>query len=108
MPSTSGRSVYVAELKPLGYGFPLWSPSPTETGKVHIGDVGRVKNGAFYRLFNVTHSADDPLNAQYGVPDGFEVLVYDKRLKHKRYNYAPAVLCSKTTTSTVAEARSWM
>lgn len=100
----TSRSLYVAELSPLGHGIPLWSPSPTESGQVRIGDVGRIKNGAFYRLFNVTHPADHALNAWYGVPEGFEVLVYDKKLKQKRENHVSAVLCSKTVDIVAVEA----
>ena len=96
--------MYVAELTTLGYGLPLWSPSPTETGQVRIGDVGRIKNGAFYRVFNVTRPANHPLNQRYGVPDGFEVLVYDKKLKQKRKNHVPAVLCSNRASKIEIDA----
>jgi hypothetical protein len=45
-----------------------------------------MKQVAFSRLFNASRPADDPINAQWGVPDGFQPLdmgcvqVYDREL----------------------------
>jgi hypothetical protein len=34
--------------------------------EVSIGDVGYMKNGFFYRMFNVILSSDDPANNRHG------------------------------------------
>jgi len=40
-----------------------------------VGDVGVIRDsGNFMSLFNVFRSRDDPVNAIYGVPDGFQPL----------------------------------
>ncbi|KAF9806321.1 hypothetical protein IEO21_08727 [Rhodonia placenta] len=67
---TTPDAVYASQLFRCGEGLPLWSPEPTKHGEVLVGDVGYMRHGAFYRLFNATKAADDPINKEYGVPNG--------------------------------------
>ncbi|KAI0299166.1 hypothetical protein BC826DRAFT_62160 [Russula brevipes] len=57
-------------------GHALWEPSP-RSGKdrVEVGDVGFIREGKFYRLFNALLSADHPSHRRFGVPEYHEVLV---------------------------------
>ncbi|OCH86826.1 WD40 repeat-like protein [Obba rivulosa] len=61
------HKVYAEQLRYLGYGMPLWHPEPTVSEEVEIGDVGYFHRGGFYRLFNATRPADDPIQ-RYGCP----------------------------------------
>ena len=66
--------IYASELFPLGYGHPLWMPEPSSRGReVFIGDVGRLKSGAFRPLFNSMRDADHHINQEMGVPQDFQV-----------------------------------
>ena len=57
------------------YGHALWEPGPRNPDRpVQIGDVGFVRRGKFYRLFNALLSADDPSHV-FGVPEYHEPLV---------------------------------
>ena len=51
--------IYAEQLFPLGHGHALWEPEPTRFGAVQIGDVGYLRDGAFYRLFNALRPADE-------------------------------------------------
>ncbi|CCM05272.1 uncharacterized protein FIBRA_07484 [Fibroporia radiculosa] len=61
--------VYATQLFRCGEGFPLWSPEPTKHGEVLLGDVGYVRHGGFYRLFNAMSKAGDLVNKEFGVPN---------------------------------------
>jgi hypothetical protein len=88
--------VYAEQLLSKAHGLPLWIPEPSKFGEVLIGDVGYVYDGAFYRLFNVTHPPDSSVNCR-GVPENFEVLTYDPCLLHRVDKYLDAgVICSKS------------
>ena len=41
-------------------GRPLWEPDPAEYGAVQVGDVGFIREGYFYRLFNALPPRDRP------------------------------------------------
>lgn len=57
------------------YGHALWEPSPKRPDRpVEVGDVGFIRRGKFYRLFDALLSADDP-SQDYGVPEYHEPLV---------------------------------
>ena len=65
-------SVYRAELRPLGYGLPIYEPNPSGYDRVRVGDVGRVTQaGYFQSVFNIFLAADHPINRRFGVPEGF-------------------------------------
>ncbi|EMD37750.1 response regulator receiver [Gelatoporia subvermispora B] len=91
------NKVYAEQLFPLGHGMPLWEPEPNGTGEVEIGDVGYIQDGGFYRLFNATHTRDDPINLRFGCPDAFCPLVTNDRLYYMRpHALSPGTLCSKS------------
>ena len=57
------------------YGYALWEPSPSGLyGHVEIGDVGFIREGRFYRLFNALLSADHPSHKS-DVPEYHEPLI---------------------------------
>lgn len=57
------------------YGHALWEPSPGDPNKpVQVGDVGFIRCGKFYRLFNALLPASDPSH-DFGVPEYHELLV---------------------------------
>ena len=57
------------------YGHALWEPSPGgRYTSVEIGDVGFIRRGYFYRLFNILLPEDHPSH-QDGVPQHHEPLV---------------------------------
>jgi hypothetical protein len=68
MPVDQPWNIYREQLSSLHQGYALWEPEPVEGlyDEVSIGDVGYVKNGFFYRMFNVTLSWDDPANNRLG------------------------------------------
>jgi hypothetical protein len=60
------------------FGHALWEPSPeARYGPVRIGDVGFVREGKFYRLFNTLLPADDASHEEIPLPDNHEPLVLD-------------------------------
>lgn len=66
--------IYAKELWGLGHGHPLWGPEPDpHYGEVRLGDVGYLSNGYFSFLFNSMRRADDPVNAECGVPANFQM-----------------------------------
>ncbi|KAG6848078.1 hypothetical protein H0H93_003608 [Arthromyces matolae] len=70
----AAHDIYAEQLCELRRGYPLYYPEPDpEDGPMEIGDVGFVRNGAFYRLFNASRSPDDSIQ-RFGVPSGFELL----------------------------------
>ncbi|KAL0572262.1 hypothetical protein V5O48_009708 [Marasmius crinis-equi] len=79
--------IYARSLFALGHGCPLWVPEPNSelppqylANGMQIGDVGILRaEGKFAFLFNVCHSAQDPIN-QRGVPDGFKQLEWNRLL----------------------------
>lgn len=96
--TSSSADVYAQELRRHRHGEPLWFPEPVvKSGELLIGDVGYLDNGGFYRLFNVPHPVDDPINAR-GVPKGFIPLEYDEyRFLHTTDNFlAPIPIYSQS------------
>ncbi|OCH86840.1 WD40 repeat-like protein [Obba rivulosa] len=64
------HKIYAQRLYGLGHGMPLWVPEPTANSEVEIGDVGYLYKGRFYRLFNATLPASDPIFEENGCPGG--------------------------------------
>ncbi|KAF8263068.1 hypothetical protein EI94DRAFT_1741941 [Lactarius quietus] len=57
-------------------GHALWNTSSGERyPPVQVGDVGFVREGRFYRIFNALYSENHPCNQRFGVPDDHELLV---------------------------------
>ncbi|KAF8501491.1 hypothetical protein F5888DRAFT_1236026 [Russula emetica] len=62
-------------IKYPSYGYALWEPSPRNPNRpVQIGDVGFIREGRFYRLFNALLPADNP-SQELGVPEDHKPLV---------------------------------
>lgn len=79
--------VYCSELRHLGHGLPVYEPNPSGYDCVRVGDVGYVdKFGYFERVFNIFYPDDDPINARYGVPDGFTAVTDPKYREVRRLN----------------------
>jgi hypothetical protein len=58
------------------FGHALWNPAPDgKYGPVKIGDVGYVRDGRFFRLFNALLPADDPSHEGIRLPEYHEPLV---------------------------------
>ena len=72
--------VYRSCLFPLGYGYPLWHPFGEE-GAVWLGDVGWVREGKFYPLFNSMRKEDDVVHFLRGVPRDFRPITVDYQLR---------------------------
>jgi len=67
--------IYRDQLTSLSYGHALWEPDSANLyHQVSIGDVGYVKEGGFYRMFNVLCEWDDPSNRTFGEPDPYPCL----------------------------------
>jgi hypothetical protein len=57
------------------FGYALWDPTPRNPDRpVQVGDVGFIREGKFYRLFNALLPADDQSH-ELGVPEYHEPLV---------------------------------
>ena len=62
-------------IKYPSYGHALWEPGPRNPDRpVQVGDVGFVRRGRFYCLFNALLPEDDPSHV-LGVPEYHEPLV---------------------------------
>jgi hypothetical protein len=62
------------------FGYALWDPSPVgERGSVKVGDVGFVREGRFFRLFNALLPADDPSHKETPLPEYHEPLIPNPR-----------------------------
>jgi hypothetical protein len=62
---------YRDQLASLYHGHALWVPDPAGLyDRIQVGDVGYVRQGHFFRMFNALLPANDPTQA-YGVPEGF-------------------------------------
>ena len=84
---TQTIEVYQSAFSERGYGIPLWTPEPSPS-EVLIGDVGFIdEGGAWTRLFNILHPADDRAVNFQGVPEGFEPL--DRESSRTQIRYLP-------------------
>ncbi|EED83585.1 predicted protein [Postia placenta Mad-698-R] len=93
----AGYDVYAQQLITLGHGHPLWEPEPKEETEVEIGDVGYLRQGGFYRMFNALRDPQDPLNTAVGTPQDFEKFTCEAMQPHRVDNaIAPGPVASKT------------
>ena len=82
------------------YGYPLWEPDPANVSTaVEVGDVGFIREGRFYRLFNALLPADDPSHEIFGVPDYHEPLIPAMGNHTIISQLSPCNLCSANVTS---------
>jgi hypothetical protein len=64
--------VYREQLTSLSHGHALWNPDPANVyPQVSVGDVGYVREGYFYRMFNVLLEWDDALNRRVCEPEPY-------------------------------------
>ena len=97
--------VYAKQLFSLNFGYPLWNPEPPPSeGEMLLGDVGFVKNGTFYCMFNATRPPDDPVNKD-GVPEGYTAFQFRsaKSLISRPGAIQKGVLHSRTIEKTDVE-----
>jgi hypothetical protein len=65
-------NVYREQLTSLFHGHALWEPDPTNLyAQVSVGDVGYVREGCFFRMFNVLLNWDDPSNHTLCEPEPY-------------------------------------
>jgi hypothetical protein len=99
--------VYRERLSSLSNGYALWDPNPVVAlyEMVAVGDVGYVKEGTFYRMFNVTREWGDDSNQKFGTrkPENYEPMkeadfqdIKTSRLPKGDY-YSPNVSREKNT-----------
>ena len=81
-------------IKYPSYGHALWEPSPSGLySPVEVGDVGFIREGRFYRLFNALLSADHPSHMS-GVPEHHEPLIPKLSDHVIRSTLSPGHYCS--------------
>ncbi|KAJ7157966.1 hypothetical protein C8R43DRAFT_882935 [Mycena crocata] len=94
--------LYRRLLLPLGHGYPLFDPQPSDDLPelarrigTEIGDVGIfTADGGFHPIYNILRAKDDPVN-RFGVPNDFEP-VYVSQPCHNSYTSAapsPRIPC---------------
>lgn len=74
-------------------GYPLWEPEC----KVSIGDVGYIRDGRFYRLFNALLPPGDSQN-NFGEPKGFQPLQLDEHAMMES-TLSPGPMYSRSITN---------
>jgi hypothetical protein len=79
MPVDQPFNIYREQLVSQYHGHALWDPNPvqglfTDPGRVSIGDVGYLDDGAFMRIFNVKLPRDNPSNEFIEIPEGYKPL----------------------------------
>lgn len=85
------HDVYAQRLFKYRHGYPLWQPEPTKFGEVHIGDVGFLRDGAFYRLFNAMQPSSSSV-----LPDDFIPLhMPNQNLRTVEHHIPPGPLSSE-------------
>jgi hypothetical protein len=75
-------------------GHALWEPGPRNPDRpVQVGDVGFVRRGRFFRLFNALLSEDDPSHV-LGVPESHEPLIPTLLDHLDTRSFGPSNYCS--------------
>jgi hypothetical protein len=87
-------------IKYPAYGHALWEPSPGDSSPaVEVGDVGFIREGRFYRLFNVLLPADDPSHENFGVPEYHQQLMLHMKTHINSGTLSPNNFCSARVAS---------
>jgi hypothetical protein len=102
-------NVYREQLTSLFHGHALWEPDPTNLyAQVSVGDVGYVKEGCFFRMFNVLLEWNDPLNYTLCEPEPYSRLDLGQfvNVRESRFNrgdsYSRCVTIIPESTNTMA------
>ena len=114
MPASGGHPsiVYQEQLSSLGYGTALWEPSPIKNfyDQVSIGDVGYIRNGLFYRMFNVTRDWNDASNKKLCEPGCYKRLADNPTdipaLRFGKGEYFPSHISSESNINYIGASRS--
>jgi hypothetical protein len=77
-----------------GLGYALWDPQLRRFPPVEIGDVGFVRKGRFFRLFNALLPGDHPSHATFGVPENYEPLQLREQDHIDRGTLSPGIFSS--------------
>jgi hypothetical protein len=110
--SQAPSEVYVRQLLPKKYGYPLFIPAPHNNlppeyrdRGTSIGDVGIIKpNGSFSYIFSICTPANSPVNC-FGVPQGFEPIVLGPEgieIVNDRHNVGSDVVSTSVTRKEIA------
>ncbi len=102
-------NVYREQLTSLFHGHALWDPDPTNMyAQVSVGDVGYVREGCFFRMFNVLLDWNDPSNYTLCEPEPYTRLdlgpfvnIRESRLPRGDY-YSRYVTPVQETENTIA------
>lgn len=94
MDATAAYNVYAEQLFPFKHGYPLWHPEPTKHGEVEIGDIGYIREGGFYRLFNATRPRE--VQQHFGVPDHYTPFVVNQYLLNESKDVIKTQLTSRS------------
>ncbi|KAH9173740.1 hypothetical protein EDB89DRAFT_686058 [Lactarius sanguifluus] len=89
------------------HGHALWDPDPGSLyPAVEVGDVGYIREGKFYRLFNVLLPTDDESHVLFGVPENYEQLELNINRHINIGRLSPNNFCSAKVTSMPVSDRS--
>ena len=113
--SSKPWDIYAEQLLPLGYGYPLWIPEPSQTTspltqnsttsrEIFIGDVGWVSDGEFRALFNSMKDANDPVNQEMKVPTDFAVFSPSNILIGRSNLITASMVFSRNITASETQA----
>jgi hypothetical protein len=80
-------------------GYALWEPDPGGLyPPVAVGDVGYIREGQFFRLFNTLLPEDDQSHRRFGVPEHYEPLQLSLPDHIDRRTLNPNNFCSHGVT----------
>jgi hypothetical protein len=93
-------------MKYPAYGHALWVPSPVDSSPaVEVGDVGFIREGRFYRLFNVLLPADDPSHQNFGVPEYHQRLTLRMTTHINSGTLSPNNFCSSGVAASESSSK---
>lgn len=106
------HDVYREQLTSLFQGHALWEPDPNDLYKeVSVGDVGYIREGYFFRMFNVLFEWNHPSNYTLCEPEPYSRLDLGPfnnicELKFSRGDYRSRFVTSTSgTTDTMVAGR---
>ena len=98
-PPDPPSTVYRDQLSTRSHGLALWKPDPNNFyDKVSIGDVGFVREGMFYRMFNVMLPWNHPSNFFLAAPEPYDPLDVGPFTNTIEAQFDEVVLISRSVT----------